>query len=81
MCGLNVFDKKIIFSLAILLQHLIHIAMYKVQIVSVLASDNKSLTEMQKKINQWITVGLIKKYELHTTATHVIFNICLKKEA
>ena len=55
--------------------------MYKVQIVSVLASDNKSLTEMQKKINQWITVGLIKKYELHTTATHVIFNICLKKEA
>lgn len=53
----------------------------KVEIVSVPCEDNKALTQMQAKINQWITTGLLAKYELHTTATHVVFNICLYKEA
>ena len=53
----------------------------KVKIFSVLASDNTSITAVQTKINQWITTGLLKKYEIHTTGTHVIFNVCLKKEA
>jgi hypothetical protein len=52
----------------------------KVKIFSVKAEDNSSLTSVQTKINQWITTGLLKKYEIHTTGTHVIFNICLKKE-
>lgn len=53
----------------------------KVKIFSVLASDNESITGVQTKLNQWITTGLLKKYEMHTTATHIVFNICLKKEA
>jgi hypothetical protein len=55
--------------------------MNKVVIESILASDAKDLTKMQAKINTWITTGLLIKYEIHTTATHVVFNICMKKEA
>jgi hypothetical protein len=54
---------------------------HKVLIESILAQDNKALTDMQKKLNQWMTTELLVKYEMHTTSTHVIFNICLKKEA
>jgi hypothetical protein len=53
---------------------------HRVVIETVLAEDAKALTVMQGKINQWITVGLMMKYEMHTTSTHVIFNILLKKE-
>lgn len=53
---------------------------HRVVIEAVLAEDAKALTVMQGKINQWITVGLMMKYEMHTTSTHVIFNILLKKE-
>lgn len=52
---------------------------YKVEIVSIEASDADALTDVQKKINQWITIGILAKYEIHTTSTHVIFNICRKK--
>lgn len=55
--------------------------MNKVLIESVLASDSKALTAIQQKLNTWITTGLLVKYEIHTTATHVVFNICMKKEA
>lgn len=54
---------------------------YKVLIESILASDQKALTKMQAKINQWMTTGLLKKYEMHTTSEHVVFNILKKKEA
>jgi hypothetical protein len=53
----------------------------KVLIETILASDQVGLTAMQKKLNQWMTVGLLVKYEMHTTATHIVFNICVKKEA
>lgn len=53
---------------------------HRVVIETVLAADAKALTGIQAKINQWITVGLLVKYEMHTTSTHVIFNILLKKE-
>jgi hypothetical protein len=53
----------------------------KVQIFTVAADDQKGLTAIQQKINQWITVGLLKKYEMHTTASQVVFNILLNKEA
>ena len=54
---------------------------HKVLIETILASDQVGLTAMQKKLNQWITVELLVKYEMHTTATHIIFNICVKKDA
>lgn len=52
---------------------------YRVDIVSIEATDAKALTEMQSKLNQWITKGELAKYEIHSTASHVIFNICRKK--
>jgi|3_EtaG_2_1085321.scaffolds.fasta_scaffold26568_5 hypothetical protein len=54
---------------------------FKVKMFSVLASDTKAITVVQTKLNQWITTGILKKYEMHTTATHLIFNICLNKKA
>ena len=53
----------------------------KVQIFTVLASDQTALTAVQQKLNQWLTTKLLAKYEMHTTSTHVIFNIALKKGA
>jgi hypothetical protein len=53
----------------------------KVQIFSVECTDQTALKAVQQKLNQWMTVGLLKKYEMHTTASHIIFNVCLKKEA
>lgn len=52
----------------------------KIQLFSISADDAQELASMQKKLNTWITTGLLKKYEMHTTATHVIFNICLTKK-
>jgi len=52
----------------------------KVKIISVPASDEKALTQVQQKINQWITTKVLRKYEMHTTGEYVIFNICLWKE-
>ena len=54
---------------------------YRVLIETVVSTDNKSLTDIQKKINQWITTGLLVKYEIHTAGNNVVFNICLKKSS
>jgi hypothetical protein len=54
---------------------------YRVDIMSVSCDDQKAITAIQQKINQWITIGMLIKYEMHTTATHIVFNICRKKEA
>jgi hypothetical protein len=51
----------------------------KVQIITVNAEDQAALTQVQQKINTWLTTGLLKKYELHTTSTHVVFNILMNK--
>ena len=55
--------------------------MYKIDIYTILASDQVQLTKVQAKINQWITKGELKKYEIFTTADRVIFNICRKKSS
>lgn len=55
--------------------------MYRIDILSVPADKQEELTKVQQKINQWMTTGMLKKYEMQTTATHVIFNICRKKES
>jgi hypothetical protein len=54
---------------------------YKVYIDSIPASDKQALTQMQVRINQWITTGILKKYEIHTTGEYVVFNILKNKEA
>jgi hypothetical protein len=52
----------------------------KVNIISVLASDQEALAAVQKKINQWITTKLLAKYKVFTTSEYVVFNICLYKQ-
>ena len=54
---------------------------YRVDIITVPGDNQAELTKVQTKINQWLTAGTLKKYEMHTTATHIIFNIARKKEA
>jgi hypothetical protein len=53
----------------------------KMVIESVLASDAKAIMGIQKKINQWMTVGLFIKVQIHSTNEHIVYHICLKKEA
>lgn len=53
----------------------------RVLIEPIATSDTAQLREMQKKINQWITTGLLIKYEMHVSGAIVIFNIALLKEA
>ncbi|MEY3811661.1 MAG: hypothetical protein RIT11_757 [Pseudomonadota bacterium] len=54
---------------------------YRVQLISVNNGDNEGLKELQKKINQWMTTGLMVKYEIHASSDQFLFNILLKKEA
>ena len=54
---------------------------FKVKIIAVPASDAKAITDVQQKLNQWITIGQLKKYDMHTAAEHIVFNICLNKKA
>ena len=54
---------------------------YRVLIESISASNTAQLRDMQKKINQWITAGLLVKYEMHISGAIVIFNVALLKEA
>ena len=54
--------------------------MYKVELTAIEATDAVALTQMQAKINTWITTGILKKYEIYTTNTHVVFNICKNKD-
>ena len=54
---------------------------YKVLIEPISATDTAKLREMQKKLNQWITTGLLVKYEMHVSGAIIIFNVALLKEA
>jgi len=51
----------------------------RVDIISIPADDQTAITAVQQKINQWLTKNELKKYEIHTTATHVVFNIARNK--
>lgn len=53
--------------------------MYRVDIFSFLASDATELTKMQTRINQWVTAGTLKKYEIHTAGEYIIFNVARLK--
>lgn len=52
----------------------------RVDIFSILASDAVELTKMQTRLNQWLTAGTLKKYNIHTAGEYIIFNVCRNKE-
>lgn len=54
--------------------------MYRVDIISIPVEDQQELTKIQSKLNQWLTKKELKKYEIHTTSTHIVFNICRIKQ-
>jgi hypothetical protein len=54
--------------------------MYRIDLFSVLASDAKALMQMQTRLNQWLTAGTLKKYDVHTTSEYIVFNVCRSKE-
>jgi hypothetical protein len=53
---------------------------YRIDIFCIEATDAKELTKMQTRLNQWLTSGTMKKYQIKTTSTHIIFNVCRLKE-
>lgn len=53
---------------------------YRVEIITVPADDQKSITGVQQKINQWLTTGLLKKYKIIPCDNRLVFNICLIKQ-
>jgi len=53
----------------------------KTVIASILATSNDSIRSTQTKINQWRTAGRLVEMEIHTTSTHIVFVITLKKNA
>ena len=52
---------------------------FKVKIIAVPASDAKAITDVQQKLNQWITTEKLRKYKVVTTSEHIVFHICLHK--
>ena len=52
---------------------------YKVEFINVKSDDAVNLKKVQAKINQWITKGELKKYEVHTAGDYIFFNICRVK--
>jgi hypothetical protein len=52
----------------------------RVDLYSFLASDAGELTKMQTRLNQWMTKGILKKYEIHTAGEYIVFNVCRVKE-
>jgi len=53
---------------------------YSVKIISVPCDSEEQIMAVQRKLNQWKTTELLKKYEIHTTSTHIVFNVCIEKE-
>ena len=53
----------------------------RVELFSVALNDDKELTAMQTKLNQWITAGTLLKYRIDTTSTHALFSVCRRKDA
>jgi hypothetical protein len=53
---------------------------FRVDMELVDSTDKKSLVAMQAKLNQWITKGVLAKYEIHIVGTFILYNICRLKE-
>jgi hypothetical protein len=54
--------------------------MKRVDLFSVHAADSNEIMKMQTKLNQWLTTGILIKYEIHTAGEYIVFNVCRKKE-
>ena len=54
--------------------------MYKVILKTILVTDSESLTKMQQTINQWITIGKLKKYKTTGCGQHILFELCVYKD-
>ena len=54
--------------------------MYKVIFKVISISDSESITKMQKTINQWITIGKLKKYKTTAVADSILFELCVLKD-
>ena len=53
---------------------------YRIDLFSIEASASAELTKMQTRLNQWMTKGILKKYEIHTAGEYIVFNVCRVKE-
>jgi len=53
----------------------------RVDLFAVALNNDKELTAMQTTLNQWITAGTLVKYQILTTSTHALFNVCRLKDA
>lgn len=54
--------------------------MYKVIFRVINVSDTETLTKMQQTINQWITIGKLKKYKTTPVGDNVLFELCVLKD-
>jgi hypothetical protein len=54
--------------------------MYKVIFKTILVTDSETLTKMQQTINQWITIGKLKKYKTTSCGDYILFELCVLKD-
>ena len=54
--------------------------MYKVIFKTILVTDSETLTKMQTTINQWITIGKLKKYKTTAVGDYILFELCVNKD-
>ena len=48
----------------------------RIDLIKVKSTDDKELTKVQTKLNQWITTGILIKYQIHIAGDYIVFNIC-----
>jgi hypothetical protein len=75
----KVFLQKTISSIIYYCKNIIKLSIMKLEIISVLASDQYALTAVQQKINTWITTKLLIKYKTDIAGNHIVFQIALRK--
>ena len=54
--------------------------MYKVIFKVISITDAETITKMQQTINQWITIGKLKKYKTTPVGDYVLFELCVLKD-
>ena len=50
-------------------------------LLELISAEDKALKGIQQKINQWMTIGLLVKFETQSIGDQILFKIILKKEA
>lgn len=54
--------------------------MYKVIFRAININDSETLTKMQTNINQWLTIGKLKKYKTTPCGEFIFFELCVLKD-